>query len=134
MKTCLEFPLCTCNSQGEMMKRLLSLPRRQFIGNLVGTAALAGGVSPVLFEKPGRFAEELTKTPSMTEGPFYPDRLPLDTDNDLLVLNDSINPAVGEITHFGGKILDQNGNALRNARVEIWQCDAKIEHIDFTDS
>jgi protocatechuate 3,4-dioxygenase beta subunit len=38
---------------------------------------------------PGRFAEELTKTPHMTEGPFYPDKLPLDTDNDLLVLNDS---------------------------------------------
>ena len=32
----------------------------------------------------GAFAEELVKTPAQTEGPFYPDKLPLDTDNDLL--------------------------------------------------
>jgi len=32
---------------------------------------------------PGLWAEELTTTPRMTEGPFYPDKLPLDTDNDL---------------------------------------------------
>ena len=27
-----------------------------------------------------------------TEGPFYPNKLPLDTDNDLLVINDGITP------------------------------------------
>lgn len=35
----------------------------------------------------------------MTEGPFYPDKMPLDTDNDLLIVNDSITPAVGEVTY-----------------------------------
>jgi hypothetical protein len=30
---------------------------------------------------PGLFAEQLL-TPAMTEGPFYPDKLRLDTDND----------------------------------------------------
>ena len=35
-----------------------------------------------------------------TEGPFYPNKLPLDTDNDLLIVNDAITPAVGEITHL----------------------------------
>jgi protocatechuate 3,4-dioxygenase beta subunit len=59
----------------------------------------------------------------MTEGPFYPDKLPLDTDNDLIVLNDSITPAVGEVTHLGGKILDSRGDPIRNATVEIWQVD-----------
>jgi protocatechuate 3,4-dioxygenase beta subunit len=29
-------------------------------------------------------------------------RLPLDTDNDLLILNDGLTPAVGEITHLTG--------------------------------
>ena len=29
-------------------------------------------------------------TPAQTEGPFYPDKLPLDTDNDLVVINDTI--------------------------------------------
>ena len=42
----------------------------------------------------------------MTEGPFYPDKLPLDTDNDLIIINDSLTPAVGEITHLTGRILD----------------------------
>lgn len=72
---------------------------------------------------PGWFAEELTRTPSMTEGPFYPDRLPIDTDNDLLIINDSINPAVGEITYLSGRVLSKTGEPIRNAFVEIWQCD-----------
>ena len=71
----------------------------------------------------GAFAEELTKTPAQTEGPFYPDRLPLDTDNDLIIVNNGITPAVGEITHLSGRILDETGAAIRNAAVEIWQCD-----------
>jgi protocatechuate 3,4-dioxygenase beta subunit len=72
----------------------------------------------------GAYAEELTRTPSQTEGPFYPTKLPLDTDNDLIVINDGITPGVGEITHLTGKVLDAKGNPLKNAVVEIWQCDA----------
>ncbi|MDB6029456.1 MAG: intradiol ring-cleavage dioxygenase [Verrucomicrobiales bacterium] len=62
-------------------------------------------------------------TPAQTEGPFYPDKLPLDTDNDLIIVNDSITPAVGDITWLGGKILDEHGAPIRNATVEIWQVD-----------
>ena len=40
------------------------------------------------FATPGLFAEELMRTPSLTEGPFYPDKLPLDQDNDLIVIRD----------------------------------------------
>lgn len=76
------------------------------------------------FLTPGLFAEELTRTPRQTEGPFYPDKLPLDTDNDLLVLNDSTTPAIGEVTHLTGKLLDSKGDPVKNAVVEIWQCDA----------
>jgi protocatechuate 3,4-dioxygenase beta subunit len=79
--------------------------------------------STSLFTVPGLFAEELVKTPAQTEGPFYPDKLPLDTDNDLLILNDSINPGVGEVTYLSGKILGMNGLPIRNAVVEIWQAD-----------
>ncbi len=89
--------------------------RRDFLG------ALALGITA--FHSPGAFAEELTRTPRQTEGPFYPDKLPLDTDNDLLVINDKINPSVGIITHLGGRILDTGGNPIRNALVEIWQVD-----------
>ncbi|SFH60599.1 dioxygenase family protein [Planctomicrobium piriforme] len=76
-----------------------------------------------LWFAPGAFADMLTATPKTTEGPFYPDKLPLDTDNDLLILNNSITPAVGEITYLTGRVLSPSGEPLRNAFVEIWQCD-----------
>src|SRR5437899_1833729 len=78
-----------------------------------------------LFTIPGAFADELVRTPRQTEGPFYPDHLPLDTDNDLILVNDEITPALGEITHLSGRILDARGEPIRNALVEIWQVDSK---------
>lgn len=89
--------------------------RRRFLFNLAVGAAFAG--------VPGAFADALVRTPAQTEGPFYPTKLPLDTDNDLLVINDGLTPAVGEVTYLSGRILDARGNPIRNALVEIWQCD-----------
>jgi len=107
------------------MRQRMTLPtfvtRRQFVGACAFTAAA--------FTTPGLMAEELSRTPRQTEGPFYPDRLPLDTDNDLLVLNDSMTPAVGEITHLSGKVLSASGAPVRGAVVEIWQVDAKGVYI-----
>lgn len=91
-------------------------PRREFIRAI--------GFGSLFFTVPGLFAEELVKTPRQTEGPFYPDKLPLDTDNDLLRINDGITPAVGEISWVSGRILSATGAPIRNAVVEIWQCDA----------
>jgi len=71
----------------------------------------------------GAYAEELARTPGMTEGPFFPDRLPLDTDNDLLVVTDAVDPADGEITWLSGRVVDVGGAPIRNALVEIWQVD-----------
>jgi protocatechuate 3,4-dioxygenase beta subunit len=93
-----------------------SCHRRNFL-----RSALAG--SAALFTVPGAFAEALTLTPQDAEGPFYPDNLPLDTDNDLLILNDGITPAVGEVTHLSGVVMDRKGQPVRNALVEIWQVD-----------
>ncbi|MDX2029809.1 MAG: protocatechuate 3,4-dioxygenase [Blastocatellia bacterium] len=89
--------------------------RRRFLGGLA--------MGAVWYAMPGVFAEELVRTPRQTEGPFYPDKLPLDTDNDLLVINDGITPGVGEITWLSGRILNAQGEPMRNAVVEIWQCD-----------
>src|SRR5262245_44133024 len=91
--------------------------RRRFLNRFACAAAF--------FAVPGAFAERLVLTPRQTEGPFYPDKLPLDTDNDLLILNDSLTPAVGEVTWLNGRVLDAKGDPIRNAVVEIWQCDAK---------
>ena len=76
-----------------------------------------------LFCVPGLMAEALSLTPHQTEGPFYPDRMPLDTDNDLIILNDSLTPAVGTVAYLSGKVTDIKGNPLRNSLVEIWQVD-----------
>src|SRR5256712_13175753 len=95
--------------------------RRRFLrGMTLGAAAL--GV-PAFFNVPGAFAEELTRTPRQTEGPFYPDRLPLDTDNDLIIVGNSVTPAIGVVTHLSGRILTAAGSPIRNAVVEIWQVD-----------
>src|SRR5438128_8264685 len=106
--------------------------RRRFLqgGAAVGAMAVFG--SGWLTSE--AFAEELLRTPPLTEGPFYPDKLPLDTDNDLIIINDSITPAVGEITHLSGRVLDAGGSPLKNATVEIWQCDAKQVYLHTRDS
>jgi protocatechuate 3,4-dioxygenase beta subunit len=90
-------------------------PRRRFLRQ----TAFGGA----LFTTSGLFAEMLDLTPRQTEGPFYPDQLPLDTDNDLLVVNDQITPGVGEVTHLTGRVLSASGEPIRNAVVEIWQAD-----------
>ncbi|MDX1968779.1 MAG: protocatechuate 3,4-dioxygenase [Planctomycetaceae bacterium] len=106
----------------------MTLPtsRRQFLQSAAFLAAA--------WNVRGAFAEELALTPSLTEGPFYPDHLPLDTDNDLLVLNDALTPAIGEITHLSGRILNAAGNPIRNAFVEIWQVDGNGAYLHTGDS
>src|SRR5271170_2288077 len=90
--------------------------RRDFLRQLSLGAAL--------FTVRGAFAEELSRrTAAVEEGPFYPPKLPLDTDNDLIIVNDSITPAVGEITHLSGRLLDAKGNPIRSATIEIWSTD-----------
>jgi protocatechuate 3,4-dioxygenase beta subunit len=106
------------------MSNWILLPnRRAFLGTFALGAAM--------FTTRGLFAEELslTPTPRQTEGPFYPNKLPLDTDNDLLIINDSITPAVGTVTHLSGRVLDAKGTPVRNALVEIWQVDNKAAYI-----
>ncbi|HTK75992.1 MAG TPA: protocatechuate 3,4-dioxygenase [Gemmataceae bacterium] len=100
--------------------------RRGFLGSAAFATAL--------FTVRGAFADELTRTPPQTEGPFYPNKLPLDTDNDLIIVNDGITPAVGEITHLTGRILDAAGSPVKNALVEIWQCDGKGVYLHTGDS
>ena len=93
----------------------------------------ATGVAGVLIPS-YMFADELVHTPQQTEGPFYPNEFPLDTDNDLIIINDQLKQAVGEITHLSGRIMDSKGNPIRNAEVEIWQVDANGRYIHTRDA
>jgi protocatechuate 3,4-dioxygenase beta subunit len=95
----------------------VSLGRRQLLIRLA-----SGLLVPALTGE--AWADALQQTPWMTEGPFYPYRaLPLDRDNDLLIVGNSPTPAVGAVTHLTGRILDTGGMPLRGATIEIWQTD-----------
>jgi protocatechuate 3,4-dioxygenase beta subunit len=103
---------------------IMTTSRRAFVGTLAAA----------FFTTRGLFAEELLATPALTEGPFYPDKLPLDTDNDLIIINDSLTPAVGEIAHLTGRVLGPTGSPLRGVTLEIWQCDANMVYLHSADS
>ncbi len=104
------------------MNEPIVLPTRRHVlrGITAGAAALG---TYALFGVPGVLAEELTQTPRQSKGPFYPKTLPLDVDNDLIIVGDSTTPAIGQVTHLRGRISDSSGEPVRNAVVEIWQVD-----------
>lgn len=70
------------------------------------------------------WAELLSPTPRQSAGPFYPEQLPLDDDNDLTRVSGRSGLAKGQITDLSGRVVDPNGRPVTGVRVEIWQCDA----------
>jgi len=92
------------------------LPRRRVLAAGLSAAALAAATPAFAALKP---------TPRQTRGPFYPETIPLDHDNDLVRVKGRAAQAMGEVTHLSGRVLDTEGKPVPGARVEIWQCDAK---------
>src|SRR5436190_21460774 len=103
--------------------------RREWMWKSAGLGLLAAGRLRAQDAKPGAFAEELTKTPKQTEGPFYPVKLPLDTDNDLLITNDSITPALGEISPEPSSVPAAQVAAIGNVEVEISHLDHSVSYM-----
>ena len=79
-------------------------------------------------------AQDLIATPEQTEGPFYPDKLPLDQDNDLTIVSGHQTQAAGEITDLTGRILDLHGKPLPGVTIEIWQADHNGHYIHSADA
>jgi protocatechuate 3,4-dioxygenase beta subunit len=100
--------------------------RRKLLGAFLGTGAL--GIAHMA-------KASIDITSSQSEGPFYPqggDRYE-DMDNDLVKLEHETREAGGEILHLSGRVISASGQPLENARVEIWQCDARgryLHHLD----
>src|SRR6266571_7403949 len=71
------------------------------------------------FTLPGYLAEALTYAPEVTQGPYYPlaNNIPLDSDNDLIYLNDNLTRATGVITYVAGRVLEASGNPVKGALV-----------------
>ncbi|WP_428003824.1 intradiol ring-cleavage dioxygenase [Acidovorax sp.] len=91
------------------------MPRRTVAAALVVAPALWLGAR-------AQPAAARTATPSQTEGPFYPVRLPDDADNDLL-RNGQLSYRGGQPAWVEGTVTDLAGKPVRGAQVEIWQCD-----------
>lgn len=92
----------------------IRLDRRRLLKSLL--AATGGIITSSVY------AEALTLTPRATEGPYYPDHLPLDQDNDLLRIKEGA-VAEGVVTNFGGRLLDADGSPVTGAVIELWQAD-----------
>jgi protocatechuate 3,4-dioxygenase beta subunit len=83
---------------------------------VVGAAAVAG-VSAAR-------GQTLTATSSQDLGPFYPVLRPADHDADLTRVKGRKGTATGQPIQVIGRILDLRGNPIRNAQVDLWQCNA----------
>lgn len=75
------------------------------------------------------YAEALVLTPRATEGPYYPDHLPLDQDNDLVQIQGKDAHALGTVTEFGGRLLNVDGKPISDAVIELWQADNNGSYI-----
>jgi len=78
-------------------------------------------------------AAELMPTPQDVEGPFYPDRLPLDTDNDLAHIDGRDTLAQGRMIRLEGRVTDTRGRPLDGVRIELWQADAGGRYLHSAD-
>jgi protocatechuate 3,4-dioxygenase, beta subunit len=87
---------------------------------LVAAAALVA--LPALPPRATTLAAARRPTPAQTEGPFYPDKLPADTDADLLA-NGDLRYGKGQPAWVEGTLADADGKPMGGASIEIWQCD-----------
>ena len=60
-------------------------------------------------------------TPKQPLGPFYPETIPLDSNQDLTSINGSSKRAKGEIIFIKGIVQDDFCKPVKGAIVEIWQ-------------
>lgn len=90
--------------------------RRQVLGMMAGVG---------VFSVAGRSqVADRTVTPPLTMGPFYPQVKPLDQDADLTLIKGGAGRAEGKVIHVTGHILNQRGEPVKDARIEIWQADS----------
>lgn len=94
--------------------------RRELLELAMGCsgAALFGGVTPAVA------GEKYAYTPVLTYGPFYPIEKPAERDADLTRVAGAPAPAKGQVVHVSGRVLNQVGEPVAGARIEIWQANA----------
>lgn len=99
--------------------------RRLVMGGMLASAV----VTPALAD------DDEIITPGMITGPFYPDRIPDDQDWDLLRNGGLASGAVPLIVEGTVKgVFGPPARAVRNATVELWQCDANGRYLHSGDA
>jgi protocatechuate 3,4-dioxygenase beta subunit len=69
-------------------------------------------------------AQKFVATSAQDLGPFYPIIHPADHDADLTRVKGRAGTAMGQPINVIGRVVDLHGNPIREAQVELWQCNA----------
>ena len=94
------------------------LTRREMLISAIGLGGLALGGSSLAQEAARLY------TPEVMLGPFYPMLKPLEVDADLTMVKGRRGRAEGEIIHVTGRVVNQKGDPVQGAAIEIWQANA----------
>ena len=82
------------------------------------------GVASVVSTRFALAKAALARTPEQILGPFYPLK-PLDQNADLTKVPGRPRRAEGQVLTVMGRVLNLKGEPIRNAKVEIWQANAR---------
>lgn len=80
----------------------------------------------------GVIAKPSKHTPANPEGPFYPKHQQIDKDTDLTLIDGHTERAEGKVIRVTGQVLDEMGNPVEGALVDIWQANShgRYDHED----
>lgn len=106
------------------MSKSNKISRRSMITAGAGLAASAVATSVL--------GSQVQVTPPNPEGPFYPKHQQVDKDMDLTLIEGHTEHAQGQVIRVTGKVLDENGQPVEGALVDIWQANAngRYDHED----
>jgi protocatechuate 3,4-dioxygenase beta subunit len=97
------------------------LTRRAALQVGLGAAAGAASVATAGGLLVGRDEDASCGTPAQTEGPFYPKHEQVDKDLDLTIIRGRMERAQGDVVFVDGRVVDENGEPVAGALVDIWQ-------------
>lgn len=87
-------------------------------------SALACASAALLLPGCARAQTAIARTPSQTEGPFYPVNTAIERDADLTRLAGRSARALGQVIEVAGRVVDTSGAPISGARLELWQANA----------
>lgn len=96
------------------MKEDTGITRRNLVCGSLGVAALSATGSLLA-----------ATTPDQTEGPFFPIHKQPDTDADMTWVEGRTQRALGEVVEVTGRVLDEHGDPVADAVVDVWQANSQ---------